>query len=373
MIVDHSAFLRDRLASFQGRAKELAEIRQRVAERQQTGGYVTITGRAGQGKSSVIAKLVEERAAEQEQGPDGVAFHFIPLNPGRDHQFGLLRNLMARLILKYDLPDLYVDGQSTAALRDYFPGVLKEIAKKRRQEIIFIDGLDQLEGDEFGNGLQGKRDLSFLPNDVPSGVVFVLGTRPNDTLRPLQLLKPRDEYELPNLSRDDFDLILRHHGSVLEPHIADQFYQVLDENALFLDLASTELTEHGPITTAEVEVIIKLVTENPENLFGLAIERLSQGGISWEQVIKPILGVLLVAREPLDRYHLKQIVNLNHAQPVDGGQISEGLERLGGLVIRDGQQCYTLSHLKLGEYLREDAARPYKRFVCDSEDVQHLH
>jgi len=338
MIVDHSAFLRDRLASFQGRAKE----------------------------------LVEERAAEQEQGLDGVAFHFIPLNPGRDHQFGLLRNLMARLILKYDLPDLYVDGQSTAALRDYFPGVLKEIAKKRGQEIIFIDGLDQLE-DEFGTGLQGKRDLSFLPNDVPPGVVFVLGTRPNDTLRPLQLLKPRDEYELPNLSRDDFDLILQHHGAVLEPHIADQFYRVLDENALFLDLAATELTEHGPITTAEVEAIIKLVTENPENLFGLAIERLSQRGISWEQVIKPILGVLLVAREPLDRYHLKQIINLNHAQPVDGGQISEGLERLGGLVIRDGQQRYTLSHLKLGEYLREDASRPYKRFVFDAEDVQYLH
>jgi hypothetical protein len=97
LVADHSSFMRDRLSSFVGRDQELKEIRQRIAEKQQTGGYVTITGQAGQGKSSIIAKLVEE------YGPENVAFHFIPFNPGPDHQVGLLRNLMARLILKYDL------------------------------------------------------------------------------------------------------------------------------------------------------------------------------------------------------------------------------------------------------------------------------
>ena len=128
-----------------------------------------------------------------------VAHHFIPFTIlGPDHQVNMLRNLMAHLILKYDLPDLYVASDQRAALRDYFPKVLAEVVAKGGQETIFIDGLDQLEED-----LNGLRDLSFLPDNLPTGIVFVLGTRPDDTLRPLELLKPLDQYRLPNMSRQE--------------------------------------------------------------------------------------------------------------------------------------------------------------------------
>jgi TIR domain len=200
MLADHRGFIQDRLGSFVGRHNEQVEILQRIEEKMKTGGYVTITGQAGQGKSSIIAKLVEH------YGTDMVAFHFIPLNPGPDHQVGLLRNLMARLIIKYDLSDLYVASESRAALREYFPKALTEIAEKGGQEVIFVDGLDQLKEDD-----NGERDLSFLPDSPPTGFVFVIGTRPNDTLRPLKLLKPHNEYQLPNLSRQDFALILKRH------------------------------------------------------------------------------------------------------------------------------------------------------------------
>jgi hypothetical protein len=157
----------------------------------------------------------------EEYGPENVAFHFIPfINPGPDHQVGLLRNLMARLILKYDLSDLYVANDSRPALRDYFPKVLEELVAKGGREVIFIDGLDQLEAEQ-----SGERDLSFLPIDPPSGVVFMLGTRPNDILRPLELRKPHSEYQLPNLSRQDFDLILQRRQVRLDKAIAERFYQ----------------------------------------------------------------------------------------------------------------------------------------------------
>jgi hypothetical protein len=169
---DHSGFIRDRLESFVGREVELWEINTRIAEQQQTGGYVTVTGQAGQGKSSIIAKLV------QDFGLDETAHHFIPFNPGPDHQVSMLRNLMARLILKYDLAELYVASESRATLRDYFLKVLKEVSDKGGQEVIFIDGLDQLEEET-----NGARDLSFLPPHPPPGIVIVLGTRPNETLK----------------------------------------------------------------------------------------------------------------------------------------------------------------------------------------------
>src|SRR2546423_14842490 len=99
-----------------------------------------------------------------------------------------MRNIMARLILKYNLSDLYVATDNRASLRDFFPNVLRDLVTRGGCEVIFIDGIDQLEQDTMG-----QRDLSFLPNNPPPAVVFVLGSRPNDTLKPLMLLKPCKE------------------------------------------------------------------------------------------------------------------------------------------------------------------------------------
>jgi hypothetical protein len=189
LIIDHTGFIQSRLESFVGRAQELAVLRQYISALLLTGGFLTITGQAGQGKSSIIARLV------QEFHPDEVAHHFIPFNPGPDYQVSLLRDLMARLILKHDLSDYYVASESRPALRDFFPKVLTAIAAKGHQEVIFIDGLDQLKEDS-----DGERDLSFLPDNPSERIVFVLGTRPNETLRPLALRKPLHPYYLPSIT-----------------------------------------------------------------------------------------------------------------------------------------------------------------------------
>jgi len=44
-----------------------------------TGGYVTITGKAGQGKSSIIAQLVSEQIVEQGM-VERFIYHFIFFN-----------------------------------------------------------------------------------------------------------------------------------------------------------------------------------------------------------------------------------------------------------------------------------------------------
>jgi hypothetical protein len=346
LLHDHRSFIEDRLASFVGRVQELAEIRTRIAEQLVSGGYVTITGQVGQGKSSMIAKLVHE------YGPETVAHHFIPFNPGPDHQVGLLRNLMARLILKYDLTEVYVSSDSRPALRDYFPRVLAEVVAHGGQEVIFVDGLDQLEEDP-----SGTRDLSFLPVEPPEGIVFVLGTRPNDTLQPLALLKPRYEYQLPNLSRGDFDLILQHYGVALDSVQAEQFYTAMGQNALYLDLVAKELKELAEVNALRPEAVIRQLADNPDNLFSLAMARLKRGNRQWREVIKPILGVLLAAREPLGLRPIRQLIGQ------DDDSVRDGLQRLGGLLARDGRDRYYLNHLKLHDYLRQDPQRPEKLYV----------
>jgi uncharacterized caspase-like protein len=373
MFTDHRGFLKDRLESFVGRKRELAEVRRHIDALLSTGGYLTITGQAGQGKSSVIAKLVEATARKQ-NGLEHIAYHFIPLTPPPDYQVALLRNVMARLILKYDLSELYLASESRAALSEGFPRVLNEIAEKGGHEILFIDGLDQLQADQQ----TGLRDLSFLPQgpgNPPQGIVFVLGTRPNDTLRPLELLKPYHEYRLPNLSRADFDQILQHRGVALKlkRELADSFYETLNENALYLDLVAKELAARKNVTSQKVEEIVRQIADDPENLFSLTIDRLRWQETVWTAVIKPVLGLLLVTQEPLLREQIKHLLNLAPAAKIDGEQLNRGLERLGGLVVIDDQQRYSLFHLKFRDHLRLDAQRPYKKYLFDAEDEQLWH
>jgi hypothetical protein len=353
LTIDHSGFIHSRLESFVGREQELADIRRDISALLPTGGYLTITGEAGQGKSSIIARLVQDSYLNV------VAHHFIPFNPGHDHQVSLLRDLMAQLILKHDLGDYYVARESRPALCDFFPKVLDAIAAKGKQEVIFIDGLDQLKEDS-----DGERDLSFLPDNPPQGIVFVLGTRPNETLHPLELRKPHHPYRLLGMMRGDFDLILQHRNVPLERGLADRFYKAMGENALYLDLVAKELAQAG---AANLEAIIERVADDPQNIFTLTRTRLKRHAVAWHEVLKPLLGVLLVAREPLTGRQLRTILDL------DDERLREGIARLGGLVDDDGKQGYSLFHLKLYDYLRQDEKRPHKDYIFARDEEEGWH
>ena len=94
-IEDHTSIIREKLSAFVGRQHEREEIRALIASTQETGGYVTIHGQAGQGKSSIIAKMVDE------YGIENVAHHFIPIEPDSNQQSTILKSILARLILKH--------------------------------------------------------------------------------------------------------------------------------------------------------------------------------------------------------------------------------------------------------------------------------
>jgi hypothetical protein len=180
MATESSSLLQDRLASFVGRVQDLAELHHRIDALLPTGGYLTITGQAGQGKSSIIAKLIETYA--QEQGDfERIAYHFIPLTPPPDHQVPLLRKLMARLILKV----------VNTWLRDYLqkPGRRScEQEQARRQTFLAAvnAGADSLPAQEVSDPLA-------VPVDTDGAVVL---EEPLESPRHLGWLLLRDRASL---------------------------------------------------------------------------------------------------------------------------------------------------------------------------------
>jgi tetratricopeptide (TPR) repeat protein len=341
----------NRLEGFVGRAAEIAEIRQHIAQVMPSGGYVTITAQAGEGKSSVIASMVSQ------DGPDQTAFHFIALTPGRDYQLSLLRPIVARLILKHGLSTTYFPDESYPAMRDYFHLILRQLSERGIQEVLYLDGLDQLKRET-----DGDRDLSFLPTTLPTGIVIVLGTRPDDTLQPLQTMKS-SEYRLPHLNYLDFKQLLVQHR-VMTP-AAQRLYNALQGNAFYLVLVVQEL-KAGPI--ADLEAFIQRISDNPENLFGLTIDRLCrQNRTLWKEVLQPTLGLLLVVQEPFG------IAPMRFLLGVEDIDLRMGLQRLGGLVAQDSQGRFFLYHLKVRDYLLEDVDDSEKPFVVSHDQIVALH
>jgi hypothetical protein len=192
-----SAARRDELLrGFVGREAELRELSKEIERLRATGGYLLVTGVAGQGKSSILAKLIAHRE------PEPTPAYFIRFTPGPSEQAALLGHLVAELLTlaerEADALTYLPDGDSVVALCNSFEALLSNLAADHPLTLV-IDGLDQIEPDR-----DGRRDLSFLPERLPPGVVLVIGTRPDDTLKPLKLRTPHCEYCLPPLSEADF-------------------------------------------------------------------------------------------------------------------------------------------------------------------------
>jgi tetratricopeptide (TPR) repeat protein len=336
----HSSARRNELLhGFVGRVEELAQLSDEIEKLRASGGYLLVTGVAGQGKSSILAKLIKHRE------PEPTPAYFIRFTPGPSEQAALLGHLIAELLTlaerEDDAPTYLPDGDNVVALRNSFETLLSNLAAERPLTLV-IDGLDQIEPDQR----IGQRDLSFLPEQLPSNVVLVIGTRPDDTLTPLKLRTPHCEYCLPPLSEADFGELLRDRGVTLSAHEQSELYHALHGNAFDLAFLAQEIRQ---TPTTEIAALLRRVIANPRDLFTPTLDRLQRDWNLWERVLRPLLGTLLAAQEPLSRDALRGIIGETQ------DRMLTAIERLGGLLgVRDahGQPRYSLIHLKLIDYLR---------------------
>jgi hypothetical protein len=356
MIAHQRDFVDDRMRRFVGREAELQDLRARIDGKLAQGGYIVVIGDAGQGKSSLISKMIEQ------QGIDTTAYHFVQYNSGDDYRTSLLLKIMARFILKYQLPQFYIDSEAYPRLSGNFPLVLAEIANRGAQEVIYIDGIDQLTTDSAT-----EQGLGFLLAKLPPGIVIVIGTRPNDTLKDLKPIigtTDLDLFELKALRLADFELLLPTREEPLSPLLVRRFYDALKGNALYLGLLAQELKNNGDSPPDE---LIAHLENNPNHIFTFTFSRLKKLDAEWHNVIRPLLGALLVAREALTQQQIGQIC------AVEGYRIKESTLRLGGLLTRLSHEQYTLFHSKLTEYLRQNRDRPEDEYEFDFTEERRLH
>ncbi len=113
--------------------------------------------------------------------------------------------------------------------------------------------------------------------------------------------------------------------------------------------------------------LIAHLENNPNHIFTFTFSRLKKLDAEWHDVIRPLLGTLLVAREALTQQQIGQIC------AVEGYRIKESNPRLGGLLTRLSHEQYTLFHSKLAEYLRQNRDRPEEEYEFDFTEERQLH
>ncbi|MEF3274632.1 MAG: caspase family protein, partial [Chloroflexus sp.] len=342
---------------FVGRAAELAALDAHIARlHAQGGGYLLVTGVAGQGKSSLLAAWIQR---QQELGRPLIPAYFIPFNPSIDEQVALLGHLCAELLMRdqrvAEAAAYLPEAANPIVLRNSLFTLLQQGAACEPLTLV-IDGLDQMPRDVR----LGQRDLSFLPEQLPPRVVVVIGTRPDDTLVPLRLRTPRVEYRLPALSLDDFAALLARNNVALRATERAQLHTALHGNTFDLAFLAQELRAQ-PHVDAGTD-LIRRVLAHPRDIFTPTLERL-QRETRWEEVIRPLLGVLLVAVQPLSAAALGTIL------AVRPEAIHDALRLLGGLLgerAGHGPPRYYLLHLKVIDYLQHQV-------VMDAAERREFH
>jgi hypothetical protein len=144
---------------FTGRRSLLERLAATLDDPRFPSGYVVIGGEPGVGKTALLTELARRGKLVR---------HYNSALAGVTSAEKFLRNVCARLILKYHLPydrlpgDVAADGATLLRL-------LEEAAREQRV-VVAVDAVDEAAASSAGNPL-------FLPSALPPGVIFVLTVR----------------------------------------------------------------------------------------------------------------------------------------------------------------------------------------------------
>ncbi len=163
-------YQRVRLDRFVGRAWAIAAIDDFIATH--SSGYFVLEGKAGLGKTALLAHMVRER---------DYIHHFVELAPGPQGVATGLKNLAAQLIGRWSLNPAGANDivPGTATRPDYLDRLLSEAARRRNDVspgqpiVLVIDALDEA-------GVPAGQNVFGLPRLLPEGVYFIVSCRPID-------------------------------------------------------------------------------------------------------------------------------------------------------------------------------------------------
>ncbi|XP_062592194.1 NACHT and WD repeat domain-containing protein 2-like [Saccostrea cucullata] len=304
-IINHTSFCKTKLENFHGREKAQEKIKEYLKDKSSK--ILAIHGSSGSGKTTLMAKAVEISANSLRKTTNktvAVAFRFVGTTPGSSNVSALLESLTRQITLIYQ-EDLKV-SEELRELVEQFDHVL-HYASAELPLVVMIDSLDQL--DPANNA----RNLSWLPQELPPHVKFIVSTLEEDIYEcfpNLQgFLPPENLFSIPKLPTNDASGIVDHWLKNKDRCITKRQREILLKAfekcplPLYLKMSLDEACRWNSFSSESETVLEKTIRESINALF----QRLEKShGLL---MMSRSMGYLTAARNGLSESELEDILS----------------------------------------------------------------
>ncbi|MEW6348775.1 MAG: AAA family ATPase [Thermodesulfobacteriota bacterium] len=320
-----ASFAKSRTRLFLGREAELARMSAYVGDPRNTG-MMVVTGAAGSGKSSLLAKFSEEQTASGRT----VVCAYVGASPGSTILYRMLEGLCIELKEKCRLAEQVPEEPDK--LRFLLGSFLEKAAGKHSGKlVVLIDAVNQLDRSERAH------EFDWLPSALPDGVKLIVSTLPGECLERLEP-RVRDEQnllrlgELPKEQRRD---LARQHLREQGKRLADEHLEALLDMSmrpdaalpLYLLVALEELCLLG--LHDHLEERIRLLPGTITGLFDQILARLEFD--LGRTITQAVLSWLAASRSGLTVPEIRGLVEQNlNPVPAHTSEVWKSSVRAGG-------------------------------------------
>jgi len=317
--------------SFVGREREKKKLKEWITTHEE--GFFFIHGKAGIGKSSFIARIIQELKKENVREKNWIIIEYF-LRRGTTYATptSMLKYLNQSLGKKFE--NKTEEGKNAAEMYDNLGKYLQFIKETNRKVIIFIDGL---------NETKEKEIIKYLIKDTYKNVVVIYGTRMTPEIKRFYNCLPaeyKEKEKLGAIESNDTRVLLNKYS--LEENALERIYKKSKGNPLYIKLLSRSI-DNGNIDITPKNFPLP---QKIEGFYKLSLKNYRESGNS--NVVLQGLYLFAAAKDVLTKKHLETILNIS---PSTAGKILRVLQDL----LYKYSKGYQLFHETLREYLQKEA------------------
>ncbi|XP_022094961.1 uncharacterized protein LOC110981600 isoform X2 [Acanthaster planci] len=299
-VVPHVNFVQECVKSFHGCSDILTSVKCYIRSNSQH--PLVIYGKAGSGKTSLVAKATELVRSWLKSEDAAVIVRFIGLTAESQH----IRRLLAGICTQI----CHIYCQDTSSVPEDYFGLMNDLehrlhsATAEKPLVLFIDALDQLSDEN------NARNLSWLPKFLPEHVHLVVTTltheeEQHECFKVVKRALPGDSLiSMPSLNPSDVAFIISHNLAARNRRVTTEQHGVVmkacEDNAipLYVSLATEEaarwsshMTGRALFMPVNLKKFVNHILIHMESSFGEPLVRRTLGyitaapsGLSWSEL-----------------------------------------------------------------------------------------
>lgn len=303
-------FMNQKLENFLGQEKILQEIQNYISNENDK--PLIICGQSGIGKSSIIAKAIEDTSIQTSKK---IVYRFIGATPNSRNTKDLLTSILEELEIVVE--DQHITENNNQLLTDidkkenafveFSKKVYDEIYNIKDDIVIFIDAVDQFSNDD---------QFLWLPNKLPSNIKIVISAlKDRDYKEDSKYFYTLEDKISSYIEIEPFDkpaelleLLLLQQKRTLQLSQKEYFLKQYNKvrTPLYVYMASNQMQYWKNNDLVDIDITLSLSQKDIVKSF---IENLTSIHHHDKLLVQKVFGYILASKDGLSEYEILELLN----------------------------------------------------------------